>query len=432
MLLIKNCKVLENGKAVERNIIAEGGWIQKITAPSAAKSADETINAKGMLAIPGLIDAHVHCREPGMTQKEDFRTAGYAAAAGGVTTILDMPNNRPATTTTGLLEEKRKLAAEKCIANYGFHFGATEGNLAEIRKATNIASVKVFMGSSTGDLLISDEGALDSIMGSGRRISVHAEDEAMLKANEKSQGAGTWTAERHLEARNKMVAASAASLAITAAKRKNARMHLCHISTTEETELMAKFRRNMNLSCEVTPHHLFLPVEDAAKLGTMAKVNPPLRRKEDVAALWNALNSGTIDMVATDHAPHLLEEKSSDEPPSGMPGLETMLPLLLDAANKGRLSMQQVISLTSANPARIFGIQSRGHIAEGYFADITLIDLKKEKTVKNDELQTKSKWSAFEGWKLKGAVTSTIINGRLAYDGNQVIDEHKGNEAMFG
>ncbi len=438
MLLIKNCKVLVNGEFLERSIlVGDGGEIAKIAVASELKSAaaDEVIDAAGKYALPGVIDVHVHCREPGMTQKEDFFTASKAAAAGGVTTIFDMPNTKPATTTVALLEEKRKLAAAKCIVNYGFHFGATADNLDEIKKARNIAAVKVYMGSSTGNLLVTDEKTLNDIFGSGKRVMAHAENEEMIKANEEKYRGYNDGAKLHLKIRENSVAAKAVDRAIAIGRKHGTRLHICHMSTKEEAVIIATAKKSYAaLSCEATPHHLFLTADSAETMKNYAKVNPPLRTKEDVAALWNAINNGIVDMIATDHAPHLPEEKEQDywTAPAGMPGLQTMLPLMLDAVNKNRLSLQQLIKLTSENPAAVFGIKGKGKLAVGMDADITLVDMHKEKTIKNEDMLSKCGWTPFDKWKVKGVVAATIVNGNIiCSDGETVEEKIKGKEVMF-
>ncbi len=440
MLLIKNCKVLVGNDFLERNIlVGDDGRIEKIAIAAELKTADEVVDASGNFALPGLIDVHVHCREPGMVQKEDFLTASRAAAAGGVTTIFDMPNTKPATTTVALLEEKRKLAAAKCIVNYGFHFGATADNLEEIKKAKNVAAVKVYMGSSTGNLLVTDEKALDDIFGSGKRIAIHAENEAVIQANTDifRNAEINDPAEFHLRIRSNEAAEKETARAIAMAKGSNARLHVCHVSTKEEVGILeAAKKKNRLLSCEVTPHHLFLTAdsETAERLGTYVKVNPPLRLREDAAALWEAISDGVADIIATDHAPHTKEEKERDywEAPSGMPGLQTMLPLLLDAVNKGRLTLQQLVRLTSENPAAVFGVKGKGRIAAGYDADITIVDMHKEKTIKNEDMLTKCGWTPFDGWKAKGVVAATIVNGKIIYGSGQITGEKiKGREVSF-
>ncbi len=438
MLLIKNCKVLVGNDFLERNIlVGDDGKIKRIAVAAELDSADEVLDAAGNFALPGLIDVHVHCREPGMTQKEDFLTASRAAAAGGVTTILDMPNSKPATTTVALLEEKRKLAAAKCLVNYGFHFGATAENIDEIKKAKNIASVKVYMGSSTGDLLVTQEDVLDNIFGSGKTITAHAESEEIIRANTDifRNAEIKDVAEFHLMIRSNDAAEKEIARAAEIAKRNKARLHICHMSTKEEVAIIAAAKKeNKILSCEATPHHLFLTVESAKELGNYAKVNPPLRRKEDAAALWDAISKGIIDCIATDHAPHTREEKEQDywNAPSGMPGLQTMLPLLLDAVNKGILSLQQMVKLTAENPAALFRIRGKGKIAVGMDADITIVDMHKEKTIKNEDMLSKCGWTPFNGWKVKGAVAATLVNGAVVYSDGKIVNEKaKGKEVIF-
>lgn len=439
MLLIKNCKVLVGSDFLERNIlVGDDGRIAKIAVASELKTADadEILDASGNFAIPGAIDVHVHCREPGLTEKEDFFTASRAAAAGGVTTIIDMPNTKPATTTVALLEEKRKLAAAKCIVNYGLNIGATADNAEEIRKARNIGGVKVYMGSSTGNLLVADEKALNEVFSAGKLVMVHAENEDIIKANsEKYKGSSESATELHLKIRNNLAAAKEVERAIRIAKANGTKLHICHMSTKEEAAIVEAAKKSYTqLSCEATPHHLFLTAEAAKNLGNYGKVNPPLRTKEDVASLWNAIASGTVDMVATDHAPHTGVEKEQGywTAPSGMPGVQTMIPLMLDAVNKGRLSLQQLIKLTSENPAAVFGIKGKGNVALGMDADVTIVDMHKEKTIKNDDMLTKCGWTPFDGWKVKGTVAATIVNGNVVYRDGEIIDEKtRGKEAMF-
>jgi len=438
MLLIKNCKVLVGNDFLDRNILVDdGGRIKGVAIGSLLKEADEIFDAAGNFALPGAIDAHVHCREPGMTNKEDFLTASRAAAAGGVTTFIDMPNTKPATTTAALLDEKRGLAAEKCIVNYGFNLGATANNVDELKKAGNIAAVKVYMGSSTGNLLVDDEKALNDVFGSGKLIAVHAENEEMIKKNTElfRNSSSNNVAELHLKIRNNAVAATEVERAIRIARQHNAKLHICHASTKEEMNIIAAARKNYaRLTCEAAPHHMFLTAETAVKLGNYAKVNPPLRTKEDVAALWNAIASGVVDIIATDHAPHTREEKEQGywDAPSGVPGVQTMMPLMLDAVNKGRLSLQQLIKLTSGNPADLFRIEGKGKIAAGYDGDITIINLKEEKTIKNEEMLTKCGWTPFDGWNVKGVIAATIVNGNIIYRDGKIVDEKtKGKEAIF-
>jgi len=383
--LLKNCKILEDGKLVERHLLLEDHKIAYIS--DEIVTADEVIDIKGNIVIPGLIDSHVHFREPGLTHKEDFLSGSIAAAKGGVTTIIDMPNTLPPTITVQDLAEKRKLA-EKCIVNYGFHFGSTKDNLNEIRNAKNIASVKIFMNVSTGNLKIDNLTAVEEIMKAANLCTIHAEGEELTKA-------------------------------MGIASKLNKKFYACHISTEEEIKQIRKNKKYVY--CEVTPHHLFLTEKDREKLGKLGDVKPSLKTEKDQEALWKALQSGIVDTIATDHAPHQKEEKLNDDR-AGLPGIETMLPLLLDAVNKKRLTLQQLTDLTSKNPAKIFRIKNKGRLEEGYDADLVVIDMELEKEVIADQLLSKTKWSPFEGKVLKGWPITTIVRGNIVYDNGNVYE----------
>ncbi|MBN2453930.1 dihydroorotase [Candidatus Woesearchaeota archaeon] len=425
-MIIKNGKVFYKGVIVKKNIVVEGGKIV-----SFGKGKGESFDASGMVVIPGVIDVHVHFREPGATQKEDFLSGSRAAASGGVTTVIDMPNTSPPTTTVETLEQKRAIA-KKSMVNYGFYFGATETNMDEIRKAKNIAGIKVFMGSSTGDLLVTDNTALNAIFACGRPVVVHAEDEAIIKKNaEKYKNEHDPIV--HTRIRSNECAEAAVRKAIELAGRNKTKLHILHASTKQEMELIAAAKESVDLSCEATPHHLFLTANDMKKLGNFARMNPPLRSQQDVDALWNGIKNGTIDLVATDHAPHLPWEKDVDywKAPSGVPGVETSLPLLLNAVNSNRLSLQQLVRLTSETPARRFCIRGKGMIEKGMDADLTVVDLKKEKTIKNSDIVSKCGWTPFNGFKVKGAVIATVVGGQLAYEKGE-FGEARGAEIKYG
>ena len=398
-LIIKDCKILKNNKLISTNIFIKKNKIFNI---GRCMKADHDVDAKGKLVIPGLIDCHVHFREPGMERKEDFFTGSCAAASGGISTILDMPNTNPPTTTIKLLNEKRKLA-KKSIVNYGFHFGSTNGNLKEIKKAKNIASVKVFMDISTGKLIINNDDVLKNIFKNSKIISVHAEGKMVEKA-------------------------------VNLIKNTKNRLYLCHITSKEEIRFLKKKKIKNKVFVEVTPHHLFLTKIEEIKKKGFVMMKPSLKAKEDQNALWKAIKEGTVDTIATDHAPHTKKEKESlikEKIPSGVPGCETMLPLLLDAYNEKKLSLKTIVELCCENPAKIFNIRNKGKIKKGYDADLVIIDLGLKKKVNNKNLYTRCGWSPFNGWKLKGWPVTTIVNGKIIFD-NGKINKIKAKEVEYG
>lgn len=385
-ILIKNGKVYQNGILANKNIFVKGSKIAKITSQNL--KADEVIDAKNKIIIPGLIDGHVHFREPGLTHKEDFLTGSMAAAAGGITTVLDMPNTIPPTTNLQRLEEKRKLA-RKSIVNYGFHFGSTNDNIAEIGKARDVASVKVYMDYTTGDLKLDDYNALKKIFSSNKTIAVHGENENILKAIELIQHG-----KNHL--------------------------HFCHVSSKEELHYIRRKKIKNSISVEVCPHHLFLTAKDLNELGNFGEMKPGLKTKDDQKALWEGIHNGKVDTIATDHAPHTKEEKMQMNYPFGVPGCETMLPLLLNALSEKKITLKKIINLCCENPAKIFKIKNKGFIKEGFDADLAIIDLNMEKEVRNNELFTKCKWSPFDGWKLKGWPVAALVNGNVSFANGKI------------
>jgi dihydroorotase len=384
-LLIKNGKIYRNGALIRKNIFIKQHKITKIT--NQELKSDKVIDAKNKIIIPGLIDGHVHFREPGQTHKEDFFTGSMAAAAGGITTILDMPNTKPPTIDLQRLDEKRRLA-RKSIVNYGFHFGSTNNNIAEIGKVKDVASVKVYMDYTTGDLALSNENALKKIFSSNKTITVHGENENIVKAIELIQHG-------------------------------NNHLHFCHVSSKEELHYTMRKIKN-SVSVEVCPHHLFLTAKDLNELGNFAEMKPSLKTKQDQKALWKGIYNNEVDTIATDHAPHTEEEKNELNYPFGVPGCETMLPLLLNSLNDKKITLKKIINLCCENPAKIFKIKNKGFIKEGFDADLAIIDLDLEKEVKNDELFTKCHWSSFDGWKLKGWPITTIVNGNISFQNGKI------------
>lgn len=428
-LLLKNGRVYRNSRLLNANILIENG---KIAGIGEIKKADKEIDCSGKIIIPGLIDGHVHFRIPGWEQKEDWKTGSRAAAAGGVTTVLDMPNNNPSITSCAELENKKKLAEKDSLVNFGLYLGATAGNISELENCNGAKGIKVFMGSSTGNLLVDKEEDLRKIFEAAKKsnkiVLVHAEDEELIKQNTLKHKTKNNTL-IHNKVRNKEVALSAVRKALRLQKEIGNRLHFCHVTTKEEIDLIREAKQvGQKISCEVTPHHLFLSEDDLRELNNFGKMNPPLRKKEDMKSLWNALREGVIDCIATDHAPHEkeLKEKKYWDAPSGVPGVETMLPLLLNVVSEGKISLMEIVRCCCENPARLFDLREKGSIAEGMDADLTVIDLSKENEIKNEELFTKCRWSPFHGRKLNGVVEKTLVNGELVFDSGKIVSEKKG------
>src|SRR3989338_8396064 len=389
-LLLKNCRILVKDKFYSKNILIKKDKISKIT--NKEPKADQIIDVNNNFVLPGLIDAHVHMREPGLTHKEDFLTGSMAAAKGGVTTFLDMPNTVPPTTTISALEEKRKLAS-KSVVNYGLNFGATLNNISDIKKAKNIAAVKLYMDATTGDLKVGDYDAIAGIFKASKLAIIHAEDLSVKNAVD-----------------------------IFIKNRIKNRLHVAHVSSEKELLYSKNNPIKKQVTVEVTPHHLFMTEKDIQSLGAFAEMKPGLKTENDRKALWNGIESGMVDVIATDHAPHTKEEKEIANYPFGVPGLETMLPLLLDAFNNNKITLQKIIQLCCENPAKIFKIKNKGLLKEGYDADLVIADLEKRQAVRSEDLLTKCRWSPFEGKILKGWPVMTIVNGNVVYDGGEIKD----------
>lgn len=400
-MLVKNARFFLNGRIVEKDILVERGKIKSIGSFKGSGT-----DASGLFVLPGTIDSHVHLRDPGATRKEDFRTGTRAAIAGGVTTVLDMPNNSPPTTTLKRLREKRAIAAKKAVCDYGFHFGAGHDNFGEVEKAKP-GSLKVYMGKTTGDLFLPDEKLVFlhfQRFPKGKPIVVHAEEQPIID----------------MEGRTPLAAQVAAAKAAMLAKRAGRRICIAHASSAKEMRIAkgAGF-------AECTPHHLFLSAEKVAHLGNFARVNPPVRPEAERRAIWRELDN--ISYYSTDHAPHLPEEKEKGA--AGFPGLEVSLALLLDAYNKKQIRMEWILSRCCENPARIFNIKGKGKIAPGFQADLTLVDLREEWTVRAEEMESRCGWSPYEGMRLKGKVRKVIFRGELVFD-EGIEKEVRGKEAM--
>jgi dihydroorotase len=379
--------------------------------------AGETIDVAGLHILPGVIDTQVHFREPGLEHKEDLLTGSVSAVLGGVTAVFEMPNTRPATTSEAALADKVSRATGRMFCDFAFFVGATSDNaseLAELERLPGAAGVKLFMGSSTGDLLVDDEATLARILAAiRRRAAFHAEDEARLRARMAHQREGDPSS--HSEWRDVQAALQATERLLRLARVAGKRVHVLHVSTAEEMTLLA--RHKDIASVEVTPQHLTLAAPEAyAALGTRAQMNPPIRDRAHQEKLWWGLSQGVVDVLGSDHAPHTLEEKAKAYPatPSGMPGVQTLVPVMLDHVNAGRLSLARFVDLTSAGPQRLFGIAGKGRIAVGYDADLTIVDLKAERVIDDAWIGSKCGWTPFAGRTVTGWPVGTIVRGRRA------------------
>ena len=417
-------------ETVRTSVLIEGGRIAAVGA-AAHTRADEVVDAAGLHLMPGVIDDQVHFRDPGLTHKEDLRTGSRACAAGGVTSCLEMPNTDPQTVTVEALTEKLALAARRSVVNYGFYIGATTDNLAELQRASRTPGIKIFIGSSTGNMLVDDQDRLEEIFaGTTLPITAHCEDEATVRAN-RAKLKQPLTVHDHSRIRDHRAAVTATLRAIDLATRHRHRFHVLHVSTAEEVDILAR-QRDL-ITAEACPHHLFLEVSDYGRLGTLAQMNPSLKTAEDREALWRGLNEGAIQIIATDHAPHTLEEKSAPYPasPSGVPAVEVVLPLMLNEVNRGRCTLQDLAAWMCDRPARIWDIVGKGRIEEGWDADLVLVDMAAERAVRNEEQRTKCGWSPWDGAVLKGWPVRTWVGGRTVFAGGRVEREAAGGEIVF-
>jgi dihydroorotase len=428
--LIKNANVVMPRETAITSVLIDGTTIADVD-PAMQTTVDQTVDAAGLYLIPGVVDDQVHFREPGLTHKEDLSTGSRACAKGGVTTFLDMPNTRPATTTQRHLDAKLAAAAQKSLVNYGFYVGATPHNLEELKTARRTPGIKIFIGSSTGDLLVDDQQTLERIFAETTLpICAHCEDERTIRENA-TQFAGTNNVADHSRIRDERAATLATGRAIDLAHRHGHRFHVLHVSTAAETELIGDHRRLV--TAEVCPHHLLLGVEDYDRLGTRAQMNPSLKSREDNDGLWQGLLDGRIQVVATDHAPHTVEEKDVSYPdsPSGIPAVENSLALMLDQVGRGRCTLEQVVFWMCDAPARVWDMVGKGRIAVGCDADLVLVDMQMEAEIRNDQQQTKCGWSPWHGVRLTGWPVRTWVLGREVYRDGQFDNAVRGREVTF-
>lgn len=399
-----------------------------------SQQAKNSLDAKNLHVLPGVIDTQVHLREPGNEHKEDLDTGTKAAILGGVTAVFEMPNTNPSTTTAALLQDKIDRASGRAWCDFAFFMGGTDDPTSrweELEALPGCAGIKIFMGSSTGSLLVSDDQALLNILRhSRRRIAVHCEDEQRLKERVQiAQEAGHPRA--HPIWRDAESAYLATSRLLKLARETNHRVHVLHVTTAEEMALLAAYKDIATV--EVTPQHLTLTDEIYERIGTLGQMNPPIREKKHQEALWRAVNNGLVDIIGSDHAPHTLEEKSQAYPksPSGMPGVQTLVPLMLNHINEGRLTLERFVDLTAAGPARVYQIANKGRIALGYDADFTLVDLNATRTINNSWIASRCGWTPFDGMTVRGWMTHTVIHGHIVMQEDTVIGTPVGQPVVF-
>ena len=441
-VLIKNAQIVNEGTITSGDVLIEADRIAEIAPSISVKNADtKVIDADGFYLIPGMIDDQVHFREPGLTHKATIKTESRAAVAGGITSFIEMPNTVPQATTIDLLEEKFAIAAKDAHANYSFMFGGTNDNLSEILKVdkTKVAGLKLFLGSSTGNMLVDNPKVLEEIFSkTDLLISTHCEDEATIKKNLEQAIAiygDDIPMEKHPEIRSEQACYISSSQAIALAKKTGARLHVFHLSTAKETKLFDKKKalKDKKITAEVCVHHLWFTSEDYASKGTKIKWNPAVKTKKDREGLWKALNEGRIDVIATDHAPHTLEEKNNvyTKAPSGGPLVQHALEALFEMHRKGYITVEKLVEKVAHNPAILFEIKDRGYIREGYKADLVLINPNAPWTVTKENIAYKCGWSPFEGTTFRARVTHTFVNGHLAYENGKITKTTKGERLTF-
>lgn len=439
-ILIKGGKVINEGKIEVLDILIKDERIEKI-APQINDISDLEINAEGKLIFPGVIDDQVHFREPGLTHKGDLYTEPRAAVAGGITSFMEMPNTVPNATTIELLEDKYKIAAQKSIANYSFFMGTTNNNLEELKRVDpkNICGIKIFMGSSTGNMLVDDQKILEKIFSEiDLLIATHCEVDPIIKKNQAEIIAqygedidATW----HWKIRSEEACYASSSMAVEMAKKFGTRLHILHISTAKETHLFENNipLRDKKITAEACIHHLWFSNEDYASKGNFIKWNPAVKLASDRDEIFKAVLDNRIDVIATDHAPHSIEEKSERylNAPSGGPLVQHSLLAMLEFYNQGKITLTKIADKMSHNVAEMFSIKDRGFIREGYFADLVIVDPTKNLLVEKENLLYKCKWSPFEGYTFKNSIEKTIVNGNIVWDNGKIIEGTNGKRLQF-
>ncbi len=441
-ILIKNAKIVNEGLVFEGDVLIENEIIVEIAESISAKSSDcKIIDAEGNFLIPGAIDDQVHFREPGLTHKGDIESESRAAVAGGITTYIEQPNTVPNAVTQEILEQKYVLASQKSFANYSFMMGATNDNLEEVLKTNpkNVAGIKIFLGSSTGNMLVDNEATLEKIFSStSMLIAVHCEDETTIRTNlaqyKELYGEDIPVSAHHL-IRSEEACYISSSKAVALAKKTGARLHIFHLSTAKEMELFTNKipLEEKKITAEVCIHHLWFTNDDYATKGNLIKWNPAVKTAHDRKVLWEALLDDRIDVIATDHAPHTLEEKQKSylDAPSGGPLVQHAVVAMFEAHHQGKISVEKIVEKMCHNPAKIFKIHKRGFIKVGYFADLVIVNAGLPWSVKKENILAKCGWSPFEGFTFKSRITHTFVNGQLVYNAFKVKDIRAGKRLEF-
>jgi len=436
---IRNANIVNEGQIFQADVWIEGGLIKQIG--KIVAEPDQTIDATGKYLLPGLIDDQVHFREPGLTHKANIYSESKAAVAGGITSYMEMPNTKPPAVTQILLEEKYEIASRTSLANYSFFMGTTNSNLDELLKTNpkNVCGIKIFMGSSTGNMLVDNSAMLDEIFSKVKMlIAIHAEEDPIVRANTdkyKALYGDKLNATHHHLIRSEEACYESSSKAVALAKKHGTRLHILHISTAKELDLFTNAipLEEKKITAEACIHHLWFSNEDYATKGNYIKWNPAVKTVADREAIWQAVLDGRIDVIATDHAPHTIEEKELPylDAPSGGPLLQHSLVALLDKYHEGKISLEKIVEKTAHNVAKLFQIEKRGYIREGYFADMVLVDLNKPWTVEKNNIVSKCNWSPFEGHVFKSKVTDTFVSGHWAYHDGIFNEEQKGARLTF-
>ena len=431
-LIIKNGQCYIDGELKDADVSIKDGKIHKIGEVS--EEAKEIINAEGQTVLPGCIDTQTHFREPGSTDTEDLHSGSRAAIAGGITSVFEMPNTNPPTSTKAEFQRKLDLAKNRMYCNYAFYFGATPNNaieLADLKNLEGCCGIKLFAGSSTGNLLVADEKDIEKVFkNSSKVVAVHSEDEEILNINKKLIKNGN--VHSHPIWRSEECAISSTRRIVRIAERYKKKAHVLHITTKQEIDFLSQHKGNITF--EITPQHLTIYAPDCYdKLGTYAQMNPPIRDKSHYDRLWYGVKNNLNDTIGSDHAPHLKENKDKEYPnsPSGMPGVQTLMSVMLNHVNDGKLSLNQLMSLVCENPVKIFGIKNKGFIKKRYDADFTIVDMDKITEIKNEDIESKCGWSPFHGFKFKGTPVFTVINGKIKMKNGKIIGEPDGNPLEF-